>query len=344
MGNKIGRQAANSEFEAQHPRDVNGPNKGQFVANMLPQGGAVNFDDNAAPGLTPPNNSARDAESVKTCLEAFEDVANDLGATSDISYGGRSVIYWAGAEDQLECRVWVNDEGTGFCGYGRRFTESRDFDPAMDIKMIDGADSRAAEKLMLKTFLEAHKTNRSEKWADNLNEDPEDSLRWECAKFSPEDAGAWTRAHFSAKEAIEWRECGFEPKDAKEWYDAGFRYFLPEEAKEWREAGFEPELAMEWQRMRRNKATTYPGSIEHMKEWSRFTLDPIEVRKWTNLFGTSDPKASQQWRDYGFTADEYELWQEFDPKTARAKRDAGVDVQTALAEPHERQNKWISSQ
>jgi hypothetical protein len=179
-----------------------------------------------------------------------------------------------------------------------------------------------------------------EEWLEDTGLGSEEAQEWARAEFGIDDA-AYLSAHFHVEEAIGWRDEGFSASDAVCWSRA---HFSTNEAKEWREAGFEPELAMEWQRMRRNKATTYPGSIEHMKEWRKFTIDPIEVKKWTNLFGTSDPKASQQWRDYGFTADEYELWQEFDPKTARAKRDAGVDVQTALAEPHERQNKWISSQ
>jgi len=45
MASKVDRQPANSEFERLHPRDVNGLNKGQFVAKIPPQGDAVDFDD-----------------------------------------------------------------------------------------------------------------------------------------------------------------------------------------------------------------------------------------------------------------------------------------------------------
>jgi hypothetical protein len=282
------------------------------------------------PNLIPPDNSARDAESVKTCLEAFQNVANDLGATSDVHYGGRSVTYRVGADDQLEFRVWVDDDGVGFRGYGVKMTESGDFVASTDIETTDDLDSRSAKKFMQRVLLETHKIDRSEKWVENLSEDPEESFQWECAKFSPEESRAWIREYFGADEAVEWRNSGFEPKDARAWYSAEF---YPFEAENWRDSGFDPESAQQWDQMQRYSSEyNIPLRMDQIQEWHKITPDAAVASKWINLFDSPDPEISQEWRKYGFSPEEYEQWFEFDPETARAKIDTGVDFETANAE------------
>jgi hypothetical protein len=143
-----------------------------------------------------------------------------------------------------------------------------------------------------------------EEWLEDTGLGSAEAQEWARAEFGIDDA-AYLSAHCNVEEAIEWRDEGFSASDTVRWSRV---------KKDW---------------------STDDLTAKKAKEWSN--VDHRDAMRWVNLFGSSDPQVSQEWRDEWLTPTQYEQWYEFDARTARDNIDAGVDFDTAQAELHKQQ-------
>jgi hypothetical protein len=334
------------------------------VSRGVPTGGQFKTERhkaNLAPVQAPRHINME--ESMNLCLEKFYSTAEKLGATRDLVETGRGLRYRLDKYGSVQITVWANEDGSGFSGRGEKFTDQGYLVERTDDETIDGLEEEDAELLMLKLVRQTRKINIDPRWTEEYNKsgNPEDALEWARTGLSPQQANLWKGYGWQSDDVGDWIECGFDPytdyewiqdqdlspyvaqamqdegfsaAEARQWLNSGWDSDQLYDMIQWRDAGVDPETAMEWEQVRQSYADSGSErvSTEQLKEWYKVTPSADEASKWITLFRTSDPGTSQYWRNFGFTADEYEQWYEFDPETAREKINAGIDFETAQAE------------